>query len=244
MIAKNRFDDARKALQWLRGCVPAEDVETEFAGMTTFIAQVNACLACQRDKKLSNGKCTHRVGYLARCKELMRTNALRPLGLLWFCMIIGQSSGNAAIRPFLVQIFQTFRIPMDPNWGSVSSFDLPCCNVIFCIQYFYFKVLMGFVDIATNLFLVVVIPIIGKRFTMLIGLSGVVVFCFGVATNAFFYLDFNTSSFDLKSRPGTLSDLNPYALPLFVCLGISASMSASIPWMMNSEVYPFRYYIL
>lgn len=103
---------------------------------------------------------------------------------------------------------------------------------------------MGFVDIASNVFCLFAIPIIGKRLIMMIGLTGVVVFCFSVAVNAYFYLDFATSSFVWQSLPGGRTDDNPYALPIFICLGISASISGCVPWMMISEVYPFRYCLL
>lgn len=94
--------------------------------MSSFIAQANACSACQvnSDRALSN--CTHKSGYIEKIQDMFRTKTLRPFGLLLFCMCVIQSSGNAAIRPFLVQIFETFRIPMDANWGSVSNFKIQC----------------------------------------------------------------------------------------------------------------------
>lgn len=101
---------------------------------------------------------------------------------------------------------------------------------------------MGLVDILSNLFCVFAIPIVGKRLIMLIGLFGVVVCCFGVAVNAFFYLSFETTSFEKHSTNIGEGDSNPYAFALFVCLGVSASISGCVPWMMNSEVYPFRYF--
>lgn len=100
---------------------------------------------------------------------------------------------------------------------------------------------MGLVDILSNLFCVFAIPIVGKRLIMLLGLTGVAICCFGVATNAYFYLNFDTTSFEVPELPEAEATENPYALALFVCLGISASVSGCVPWMMNSEVYPFRY---
>lgn len=99
---------------------------------------------------------------------------------------------------------------------------------------------MGLVDIAANVFCVFAIPIVGKRVVMLVCLFGVVVFCFGVAANAYYFLDFDTSSFDWQPSLESDSSENNYALPLFICLGVSASISGCIPWLMNSEVFPFR----
>lgn len=205
--------------------------------MNTFIEHSNACASCQRDKDAISIKCGHKLGYIEKLKELTRTKSLRPLGLLLFCMCVIQSSGNAAIRPFLVQIFETFRIPMDSDRGAVSNYFF----TFLYISTLHTKVLMGFIDIATCLFCVFAIPIAGKRFMMLIGLSGVVVFCFGVATNAFLYLSFDASSFRFERFPESESKDNSYALVLFCCLGVSASISGCVPWIMNGEVYPFRY---
>lgn len=96
-------------------------------------------------------------------------------------------------------------------------------------------------DIIANIFCVLAIPIMGKRNIMLMGLAGVVVFCFGISANAYFYLNVDTSSFELQSQSeGVLAKDNPYAFPLFACCGVSASLSGCIPWIMNGEVYPFR----
>lgn len=100
---------------------------------------------------------------------------------------------------------------------------------------------MGFVDIASNLFCMFAIPIVGKRVIMLTGLTGVVIFCIGVAVNAYIFLDFGTSSFDWMPNSESDSSENHYVFALFICLGVSASISGCVPWLMNSEVYPFRY---
>lgn len=99
--------------------MPAENVGTELKAISTFIAQANACDMCKRDTSKTAQACDHKSEYFEKVKDLFRTKTLRPFGLLLFCMCVIQSSGNAAIRPFLVQLFETFRIPMDANWGSV-----------------------------------------------------------------------------------------------------------------------------
>lgn len=99
---------------------------------------------------------------------------------------------------------------------------------------------MGLVDILASIFCVVAIPIIGKRKMMLLGLTGVTICCFGVASNAFTYLSFETSSFEIMTPAEDQASVNQYALVWFVCLGLSASVSGCVPWILNSEVYPFR----
>lgn len=99
---------------------------------------------------------------------------------------------------------------------------------------------MGLFDIASNVLCVCLIPIVGKRNIMLIGLTGVVIFCFGIAVNAYYFINPNTSSFVLSPMSVSDSKDNSYGLVLFICFGVSASISGSIPWVMNGEVYPFR----
>lgn len=91
--------------------------------MSTFIDQSNACSTCQRQRIDKRIKCPHKLGYIEKLKELTRTKALRPMGLLLFCMVVVQSSGNSAIRPFIVQIFTTFRVPMDSDQASVGQIN-------------------------------------------------------------------------------------------------------------------------
>lgn len=55
----------------------------------------------------------------------MRSYVLKPFVLVLLCFIIVQSNGIAAIKPFLVQVFEIFGVPMDPNWASVSVYWRP-----------------------------------------------------------------------------------------------------------------------
>lgn len=97
----------------------------------------------------------------------------------------------------------------------------------------------GLIDIMSNLFCVFAIPVFGKRPLFLCGLLGVAVSCFAVGANAFATLPIGTSSFDQSAAIGVGE--NYVALVFFICLAVSASVSGGVPWMLNSEIYPFRW---
>lgn len=116
LLTHHRPDDALVSLQWLRGWVQPAAVQQEYAELVNYIQKLNACIPCQQ----RGNRCTHRTGCLSKATELLRANVLRPFGLVVICFIIVQANGIAAIKPFLVQIFEAFGVPMDPNWASVS----------------------------------------------------------------------------------------------------------------------------
>lgn len=91
----------------------------------------------------------------------MRSNVLRPFALVVLCFVIVQSNGIAAIKPFLVQVFQIFGVPMDANWASV---------------------VVGGMDILANVTCMVAIKALGKRWMCLLAVGGSAVCCFVLGT--------------------------------------------------------------
>lgn len=116
LISHHRPDDAEKSLQWLRGWVSPAAVSQEFSELKDYIRTSTSCAACVRN----NRECSHRPSFADQARELMRSNVVKPFVLVVMCFIIVQSNGIAAIKPFLVQVFEIFGVPMDPNWASVS----------------------------------------------------------------------------------------------------------------------------
>lgn len=116
LLSKNRNEDALKSLQWLRGWVSPEAVSIEFNEIIRCSEMSNACYDCRR----ANTKCPHPPSSLAeKMHDLVQIGTRRPFYLLTIAFIVSQFSGLSAIRPFLVQIFQTFAVPMDPNMATV-----------------------------------------------------------------------------------------------------------------------------
>lgn len=130
LIAHGRPDDAMRSLQWLRGWVSPDAVAAEYTELTYYIDHAGACDECRLKARSvpTTEKCTHPSTYVQKIQDLFRPKTLRPFGLLMLMFFVVQISGNSAIRPFLVQIFQTFRLPIDANWASVSCLYEICVH--------------------------------------------------------------------------------------------------------------------
>lgn len=121
LLSKNRKDEALKSLQWLRGWVSPAAVQKEFLEIQRYSENSNACITCQK----ANVKCGHPPANLAqKMAELKRKRTLRPFGLIMLSFAIAQFSGLSSIRPYLVQIFKAFSVPIDANWATVCLFEL------------------------------------------------------------------------------------------------------------------------
>jgi MFS family permease len=121
LLSKGRKEEALKSLQWLRGWVSEKAVEKEFVEIQRYSANSNKCTKCQK----ADIACMHPPeSPLMLFKELIRKRTLKPFLLVIIFFAIGQFSGLPAMRPYLVQIFQTFGFPVDPSWATVSTLEL------------------------------------------------------------------------------------------------------------------------
>lgn len=86
--------------------------------MQRYSESSNSCIKCQ---KLAI-KCTHPAPTFGdRLKELTRKRTLRPFAIVMFCFVTHQFGGMMSIRPYMVQVFQAFGVPLDANWTTVSG---------------------------------------------------------------------------------------------------------------------------
>lgn len=241
LLSKNRTEDARRSLQWLRGWVSADAVDQEFREIQRCSAMSNSCVACKRADKEG---CTHSsAGWRETVPELMGRSTRRPFALILFGFLLMQFTGLSAIRPFLVQIFQTFAIPMDPNWGTV---------------------VVALVNISANVTCMVLLKFVGKRQLYLYSLAGCLVSCFSIGefrvcemfylrcfcTNlsfrivaAFAYSIFppGYSSFDRHHDMLPVSMANSMAMYMFFSLAFFTNLGIyPVTFTLLSEIFPFR----
>lgn len=148
------------SLQWLRGWVSPAAVQTEFNEISSYIKVANSCDACRLAKPSRN--CDHDSSYLEKCSDLLRPKFLKPFLMLSVCFVIIQFSGSCAIRPFLVQIMVTMRLPLDANWASV---------------------IMSAADISSNLICMAAMTVhyVGKRSMFLVAMIGCMISTFGLS---------------------------------------------------------------
>lgn len=149
-----------RSLQWLRGWVSSRTVETEFNDMTRYIKEANACDMCRHSKPTK--KCEHNCTYLEKCSDLLKPKFTKPFLMISICFMIIQLSGNCAIRPFLVQLMVTMRLPLDANWASV---------------------IMSAADISSNLVCMAIMTVknVGKRVMFAVALVGCILSALGLS---------------------------------------------------------------
>lgn len=138
LMSQNRGDEAMASLQWLRGWVAQMSVKPEFDEISLYVDKANRCKNCiQLDRT-----CEHSKRYMDKAKDLLCTKAFRPLVLITFLFFVVQLNASAAIRPFLIQVFQTFGVPMDGNWATV---------------------VIGLMDLLSSCVCILTVKLIGKR---------------------------------------------------------------------------------
>lgn len=117
LLSRNRRADALQSLQWLRGWVSPQHVDKEFTEITRYMDQTRKrCDSCQNTDSIM---CQHSVSRLKLWQDMLLPSTYRPFLLTMLVFMTCQFNGLVSIRPYLVQIFQTFGFPLDPNWASV-----------------------------------------------------------------------------------------------------------------------------
>lgn len=187
--------------------------------MKRYSENANKCTPCQ---KSNIPTCTHRPSGKEKIKELLRKRTLKPFFLVLAFFGFCQLSGMHGMRPYLVQIFETFDLPIDSNWATVvvGSMGL-CANIVctFCVRF------------------------VGKRNLSLFSMAGTCLCCLALAFYAYKILPPGWSSFD-KHSPETLrdiGDLNYLPMILFFALAFCTSVGIMpVPWMLVSEIFPYK----
>lgn len=121
LLSKNRPDDAQKSLQWLRGWVSKDVIAEEFNQLQRYSERSQSCNICVKQKK----ECTHQEKATLKSKfaELIRKRTLKPFGLVFFLFFLSQFT-SMGMRPYIVQIFEAYKTPIQADLATVSSLPL------------------------------------------------------------------------------------------------------------------------
>ncbi|KAJ6636354.1 Facilitated trehalose transporter Tret1, partial [Pseudolycoriella hygida] len=157
LLLKNRVEDARKSLAWLRGWVPVDRIEDELKTIQTVLKKLPSD-GTSVNSSVSSKKCSTVTPYTKK-------SFLVPYALVAFTFFIGHFSGKTPLQTYAVQIFHTLKAPIDK---------------------YYATVLLGAVEIAGTVFCVVLIHYTGKRKLVLMSTIGVGLGFCGAATYAKF----------------------------------------------------------
>jgi MFS transporter, SP family, solute carrier family 2 (facilitated glucose transporter), member 6 len=218
LMAKNRKDDALKSLMWLRGWVSdPKHVEKEFKEIQRYSEDSNRCVACQK----ANEKCTHKSASSKQLwKELLRKRTLKPFTLVISMFLFCQFSGMTAMRPYFVQIFQAFSVPIDASWATV---------------------VIGILGFAANIACTILIKPLGKRNIALISILGASISMTSLAIYAYKVLPAGLTSFEKHVTQDHDNNLGYIPLALIYALAFFTSFGLMpVPWMLLSEVFPFK----
>uniref|UniRef100_A0A182NQQ7 Major facilitator superfamily (MFS) profile domain-containing protein n=1 Tax=Anopheles dirus TaxID=7168 RepID=A0A182NQQ7_9DIPT len=218
LLSKNRADDALSSLQWLRGWVSPKAVEQEFQEMKRYSLNSAKCALCQKSGATT---CQHPpLTEWTKLKELMRKRNLRPFVLVMLFFVFGQLSGLTGMRPYLVQIFQAYGVPLDANWATVST---------------------GLLGLIANIVCMVSIKFVGKRRLALTSMMVTAISCISLSIYAFNTFPPGWTSFDNHPETSHVSSMGYIPMVLFFMLAFFTSVGVlPVPWILLSEVFPFR----
>ncbi|KAJ9579589.1 hypothetical protein L9F63_004774, partial [Diploptera punctata] len=147
---------------------------------------------------------------LDQWKEILKAPTLRPLALVIPYFFLVQLGGMSSMRPYMVHVFQNLGLNDASSWATVGS---------------------AVVGIAGSGCEVLTVHWLGKRFLTLVSMMGCGVACLLLAIYSYIVL-----------RPGGAIEYAEPWIPLsfFIILSFFNSVMFQIPWMLLSEVFPFR----
>lgn len=217
LLSKGRKEQAMKSLQWLRGWVSPKAVEPEFNEIVRYSEDSNRCVQCQKQQI----KCTHKHSTASELlTEMMRKRTLKPFLIVLVMFAFCQFSGLSGMRPYLVQIFDSYNVPVDSNWCTV---------------------LIGICGFVANILCMCIIKPLGKRKLALFSMVGVCVSIVSLSIYSYFVLPPGWTSFDKHEQK--LDDHGMGYIPMIFIFILAFSTSLGmlpVPWMLLSEVFPFK----
>lgn len=153
LLSKKRPIAAVKALCWLRGWVPPQAISIEFKTMQQYNAISNGCIHCQKHAKI----CAHAApNFQGKLKDILRKRTIKPFILITVLYILMEFCGMFAMRPYIVQILNSYSVPIRTNVTTLY---------------------LGLIGLIANIMLVFTMKLLGKRKIYLISMAGNVFCC-------------------------------------------------------------------
>lgn len=156
LLSKNRQDEALKSLQWLRGWVNANAVQSEFNDLQRCRITAQICYKCEKQ----NETCAHPPPTIRdKIRDLFRRRTLRPFILIGVLYFFSACCSISPYRPYMVQALYFYQSPIEPNLVVVW---------------------LGYIGFASNILLLVVIRSLGKRPIYLYSMALIILTLFGL----------------------------------------------------------------
>lgn len=161
LIREQRFREAVKSLQWLRGWVPEHKIEAEFNQLYDELITQKA-IEMAADGAPPPGQ---RRTLAQRFRMWRKRSFLVPFMLVSFTFFTGHFSGKTPLQTYAVQIFHTLKAPMNKYHATI---------------------LLGVAEMLATILGVFLIHFTGKRPLVLVSTVGTGLCFFGTATYAHF----------------------------------------------------------
>lgn len=192
-------------------------MDREFHELKKHIELSKSCYACIKQDL----NCTHPLPTLReKFAELKRKQTLKPLFIATSLFVIGQFSGIYSMRPFIVQIFKAYDSPIPPDQAAAIS---------------------SFLDITASVVFMCLVRFTGKRPIYLIMSFGTLLCSATLCLYGFILLPSGYMSFDQTHDIFHVENPILTYIPLIaMCLWSFFSSGSFLPWMLLSELFPFK----
>lgn len=112
LVSKGRLHEAERSLRWVRGWSEKTKVRVEFDQLVKETSSATLYVA---------GKQRSSSGFVELYNYLTRPEILRTTNMIMLLFVITIIASLQPMRPFLVEIFTTFGLPMKPDWVLVLT---------------------------------------------------------------------------------------------------------------------------
>ncbi|KPJ09279.1 Facilitated trehalose transporter Tret1 [Papilio machaon] len=121
LISRNRDDEARKSLQWLRGWTTEDEVDTE-------LRDIQALFWIEE-------MVSHKYKWTANLSNYRERKFYIPFCLVSYSFFVGHFSGMTTLQTYAVSIFQALDAPLDKYratliLGAVQIAGAACCVLL------------------------------------------------------------------------------------------------------------------
>lgn len=122
LIRKGRIEEAKKALQWLRGWTGFDIVKDEYEKLHDSLVRKTDIDSTIEDK-----------GFKSIVKPYFHRTFIHPYLLIVLCFFVGHFSGMTTLQTFAVQIFHTLKAPIDKYYATMILGILELSGTILCV---------------------------------------------------------------------------------------------------------------
>ncbi|XP_053615226.1 facilitated trehalose transporter Tret1-like isoform X2 [Plodia interpunctella] len=222
LLSKGRQKEALRSLCRLRGWVEPEDVKEEFDTLIHYNDVTHQCVICMKDEKDEkelqscehvNAKLIKRIALKFK-HVLFVKETMRPFALVMAYFMFHTMSGLAPVKPNMVNLCSALGMKYDAK------------TVV---------VFIGATAIFMNILSAITVKAIGKRKLVLGALLGTSFCSLGISVYAGTSLPSDVFSYEAHTFPK-----RGEVLPVVLFMALVCFTSLGIPWVLLSEVFPFR----